>query len=247
MQRITPFEIGKYYHVYNRGIERRKIYLEPLDYSRFMLLLYLCNTTENIQLNQLFRDIKRKKEKTKSKITESDVLKLYELPKKDLLVSICAHSLMPNHFHLILQEIREGGISTFMQKLLTAYSMYFNIKNKRSGSLFMKPFRSKYIKNEHYFMYLLGYLHLNQVKLIDPKWKENGITDLSKIKDFLSKYKYSSIHDYLAGFKNSRPEFAIIDTKSIPDYFSSSHEFEDFLDSWLTYSSEYADEDFFDK
>ncbi|MFA5771070.1 MAG: transposase [Patescibacteria group bacterium] len=247
MQRLTPFEVGQYYHVYNRGIERREIYLEPLDYSRFMLLLYLCNTTENIQLNQLYRDIKRKKEKTKSPITKDDFIKLYELPKKDNLVSICAHSIMPNHFHLILQEVKEGNISTFMQKLLTAYSMHFNKKYKRSGSLFMKPFRSKYIKNEHYFMYLLGYLHLNQVKLIDPKWKENGIADLNKTKDFLLKYKYSSIYDYLAGFKNSRPEFAIIDTKSIPDYFANSRDFEDFLDYWLTYSNDYANEDFFDK
>ncbi|KKQ34306.1 MAG: Transposase [Candidatus Nomurabacteria bacterium GW2011_GWB1_37_5] len=245
MLRKVPLELGEYYHVYNRGIERRTIYLSHLDHSRFMLLLYLCNTTENIQLNQILNRIKRNKEKDGNKIDQNDILELYNIPKKDELVSICSYCLMPNHFHIILKEIKEGGISSFMQKLLTSYSMYFNIKNTRSGSLFMKPFRSKHINDDNYFRYLLGYIHLNPVKLIDPKWRNDRLTDVNKIHDYLSNYKYSSLYEFSKN-GNSRPESVIINKKSLPNYFKNDLEFNDFINYWLEYSRKYKKEAFFD-
>ena len=247
MQRITPFEQDEYYHVYSRGVERRNIFRDDLDRSRFLLLMYLCNTSENIQFSKLSLEIRREKERNKSKPSKDDFLKLYERPKKDQIVSVIAYCLMPNHFHIVLKENTEGGISVFMQKLLTAYSMHFNKKYKRSGSLFVNPFKAKHIDTDNYFSYLVGYIHLNPVKIIDPTWKDKGLADLKKAKEFLLKYTHSSLNDYLSNFSKNRPEYLILDKKSIPNYLTGAKEVEDFLDHWLTYSSDYKDDEFFDR
>src|SRR3989338_5483185 len=99
---------------------------------------------------------------------------------------------MPNHFHLLLKEIEMGGISQFMGKLSTAYSMYFNKKYERTGSLFEGRFKSSRIANDNYLHYLFAYIHLNPIKLIEPMWKEKGINDFARAKEFLGRYNYSS-------------------------------------------------------
>ena len=83
---------------------------------------------------------------------------------------------------MILKEEKEGGVTDFMQRLLTSYSMSFNKKYKRSGPLLMRPFKSKHINDDKYFDCLFGYVHLNPVKLIDSKWKERGLKDLKETK-----------------------------------------------------------------
>ncbi len=122
-----------------------------------------------------------------------------------------------------------------MKKLSTAYSMYFNNKYDRSGALFEGRFKAKHVDNDNYLKYLLSYIHLNPVKLIDLKWKENGITDKIKAKDFLNEYKYSSYMDYV-GIK--RKEKAILNISSLPEYFETHKEFEGFVDEWLTFNEE---------
>ena len=133
---------------------------------------------------------------------------------------------MPNHFHILIHEKTEGGISTFIQKLSTAYSMYFNKKYERSGSLFQGKFKTKYIDNEPYFNWLFSYIHLNPIKISDPKWKENGITNLEKTKSFLSSYQYSSHVDY---FIKKRPESAILNKDVFPDYFRQLNDVDDLV------------------
>ncbi len=226
MQRKTPLILGEYYHIYSRGVDKKEIYLDDSDYFRFMLLLYLCNSTKNIHLSKIFRDLKGQRDKSQgASLTRNKLLELFEIPTKDRLVSICAYCLMPNHFHLVIKEIREGGITTFMKKLQTAYSMHFNKKYKRSGALLSRPFRSKHINEENYFQYIFSYIHLNPVKIIDSKWKENGIKDLVKTKKYLNEYKYSSYMDFL---KKERPEKKILSIEDIPDYFDELDELMEF-------------------
>jgi len=172
-------------------------------------------------------------------LTRQELLKLFEMPLKNRLVSVCIWCLMPNHFHLILKETREGGITQFMQKLMTAYSMHFNKKYERSGPLFTTPFRSKHIKDDKYFQCLFGYVHLNPVKIIDSKWKEKGIKDIKKAKDFLRKYKYSSYLDFLG---QDRPEKNILSLEDVPDYFSGVGGFKNFVGFWTENALLYADE-----
>ncbi len=124
------------------------------------------------------------------------------------LVAIGAYCLMPNHFHLLLQEITENGISRFMQKVGTAYAMYFNIKNDRVGGLFVKPFRSKFIGDDRYVRRVAQYIHLNPAELYEPEWKSGQAHDIRTLQNKMLAYRYSSLPDY---FGVERAESRILD------------------------------------
>ena len=91
---------------------------------------------------------------------------------------------MPNHFHILVKEKIENGISKFMGKLTTGYSMYFNKRYDRTGSLFQGVFKSVHADSDEYLKYLFAYIHLNPIKLINPEWKENGIKDKNRANAF---------------------------------------------------------------
>src|SRR3989344_907844 len=155
MSRNFNISIGEFYHIYNRGVDKRNVFEKPNDYNRFLFLLYLCNSFEHVDLQKLFRQKK----------TFSEIFSL-EIDKK--LTTIGAYCLMPNHYHLLLRETSKNGISKFMQKLSTAYSMYFNIKRQRTGALFQGRYKARHIDNDNYLKYLFAYIHLNPIKIIAP-------------------------------------------------------------------------------
>ncbi len=192
--RTTPFALDEWYHCYNRGVEKRKVFLVSNDYRCFMQLLYLSNSDVSVHRSNLH---------TKSNS------EIYSIKRGKPLVAIGAYSLMPNHFHLQLKEITEGGISAFMQKLSTAYTMYFNIKNKHSGGLFVKPFRSKHLDNDEYLNYLTQYIHLNATELFEPDWKEGKVRNMKALEQKLEQYPYSSFIDYTSSL--ARSERSILD------------------------------------
>jgi putative transposase len=134
-----------------------------------------------------------------------------------------------------VKEITEGGITQFMEKLGTAYSMYFNKRGKRTGFLFEGNFKAEHVDRDEYLKYLYAYIHLNPVKLIEPEWKEEGIHDLAKAKKYLEGYRYSSYEDYAM---EKREESAILSPKEFPEYFEEVGEFKDFVDEWLLYKKE---------
>ena len=103
---------------------------------------------------------------------------------------------MPNHFHLLLREVADGGVTSFMRRLGTAYTMYFNIKRDRTGNLFMRPFRSKHIKDDRYFQQVINYLHCNPAELFEPRWKSGEVKDLKSLQGTLLAYSYSSFGVY---------------------------------------------------
>lgn len=215
MERKISFAIGEFYHIYNRGNNKSKIFLSRTDHQRFQYLLYLCNGAQPV----VFKDVQN--------------LPLSQVDVGEKLVSIGAYCLMPNHFHLLIREHKEGGITKFMEKLSTAYSMYFNKKNSRTGSLFESRFKAKHIDSDEYLKYLFAYIHLNPVKLIDSKWKEEGIADRSRAKQYLESYFYSSYLDYL---ENKRPEDVIVNKKAFPEYFTTAKDFEGLIDDWITFA-----------
>lgn len=151
MSRRLQFVVGEYYHVYNRGVEKRVIFNNEFDYQRFLLLLILVNDVKPVEIQQLVRD--------------------HSIPdliaqKRKPLVSIVSFSLMPNHYHLLLREITDKGISKFMHKVGTGYSLYFNLKNERNGGLFQGPYKAKHIGDDWYLKYLVEYIHLNPIREI---------------------------------------------------------------------------------
>src|SRR3989338_6125974 len=203
MYRKTPFAEGEYYHIYSRGVEKRKIFLNTKDYNRFVALLYIMNQDAPFRMDNFLRDNK------------NDLKNIFKEKREKTLVSILGYCPMPNHFHLILYEHTEGGITKFMGKFLTAYSMYFNTKYERSGPLFTHPFRSQHIENESQYMWIFSYLHLNPLSIIEKGWKENGIKNKKEAEEFLKKYQFSSYLDFLG---NNRIESAIVDFSFIPEY-----------------------------
>jgi len=219
MTRTFSFAPGEFYHLYNRGTEKRNIFMSRADRDRFLALLYLANQNEPADL----------------KLQGSTLLEIAEERAGAPLVEIVAYCLMPNHFHLLIRELEDGGISKFMQKLTTGYTMYFNKKNERSGALFQGRFKATHVDDDRYLRYLISYIHLNPVKLIEPKWKEAGIADKARAEKYLETYTQSSYLDYL---DKKRPEGIILAREALPEYFSSSADFKIFVTEWLTYKTE---------
>lgn len=211
--RNNSFVYGEYYHIYNRGNSKQIIFHDNQDYIRFIDLLFLCNTNKNLRLDRVYNGF-------------------INFEQENKIVYIGAYCLMPNHFHIIFTQTEDGSISKFMQKLTTAYVMYYNRKYKRTGSLFEGKFKSKYINNDIYFKYLFSYIHLNPVKLIQKDWKEKGIRNKHQALEFLNKYRYSSYLDYL---EVKRSENILIEKEFFPDYFPTKEKFQLDIFEWLSY------------
>lgn len=221
MRKIS-FSVGEYYHCYNRGTDKRKIFLTERDRMRFAVLLYVCNSQSPIHI---------------SNFESTPLLDLFDLSRGEPLVAVGAWALMPNHFHILLKEIREGGISLFMQKLAIGYTMYFNKKSERTGALLEATFKAEEIGKDNYLKYIFSYLHLNCIKLIDPKWKEKGLKDWKSSKKFLDSYIWSSYLDYVGA---NRPQSRILNRDAFPKYFQNPKEFDNEIKDWLTLTPDTA-------
>mgnify|MGYP001563194770 CR=1 FL=1 len=197
MSNRQPFGLDEWYHRYSRGVDKRAVFENKNDYGRFVQLLYLLNSDKPIHRSDLFKK------------------KHYEIlshKKGEPIVAIACYSLMKNHFHILIKEVSEGGISKFMRILGIAYAMYFNIKNDRVGNLFVKPFRSRHVDTDRYFKYVVQYIHLNIAETFEPKWKDGGIKDLNALEKNLLRYQYSSLPDYTG---ITRPENSILDKETV--------------------------------
>ncbi len=214
--RKVKFVSGEYYHVYNRGNSKQKIFHDEEDYLRFIALLYACNQKGYLKVGNL----------TKGQT-------LYDIERGKPIVSIGAYCLMPNHFHILITQTDKEDISNFMQKLSTAYSMYYNKKYKRTGSLFEGKFKSEHINKDRYFKYLFSYVHLNPVKLIEKDWKVVGIKNIKGVIDYLNNYQYSSYLDFMG---EKRIQNIILNRGSFPKYFSREKTFKNEIFEWLGYN-----------
>ncbi len=223
--RKFKFEKGKIYHVFNRGVEKRVIFKSDNDYWRFLQGLFLFNdekTTANL-LWQMERD--------RGKVTFR-VLKMFfarEKRNREPLVRIMADCLMPNHFHLLLEEIKEGGISRFMHKLGTGYAEYFNNKYNRVGALFQSRFKAAPVEEETYLEYLLVYINvINPGELVEPKLKEVGVNNVKEIMRFADDYSWSTHQEY-----TGKRESIIIEKGLLGEIFSNKWKYNQFVEDVL--------------
>jgi len=145
--RKDPLITEQYYHIYNRGVDKRDIFMSKNDLDRFILSIKEFNVSEPIRSIQF---------SLKSR-TELDRLKNEGKP----LVSIICYCFNPNHFHFIIKQEIDGGISEFFKRLLGGYTMYFNKTHNRTGSLFQGSFKSNMIKNDDYFLKIRPYVNIN--------------------------------------------------------------------------------------
>jgi putative transposase len=206
---------GEYFHIYNRGNDKKVIFKDKEDYERFVGLMYACNQKENFKSDNLGKD-----------------QGLFNVEKITKLVDIGVYCLMPNHFHILIIQIEDKGVAKFMQKITTAYVMYFNKKYKRTGSLFEGKFKAEHAGNDRYLKYLYSYIHLNPIKLINRKWREEGIKNKKEVLEYLNQYKYSSYLDYLG---ENRVQNKVLNINSFPDYFSTRNNFKKEIFEWLSF------------
>lgn len=166
MTRKVPLENEEIYHVYNRGVDKRAIFMNHSDVERFLRSMFIFNSQQPIgSLRQLAKNSGR---------TAVNV-------NKDPLVEIICYCLNPNHFHLVLRQVAQGGISEFMKRLSGGYTWYFNKKHNRSGSLFQGKFKSSFVGNNEYLLHVSVYVNLNfrvhnysgpTAELVRSSWNE---------------------------------------------------------------------------
>jgi REP element-mobilizing transposase RayT len=173
---------NQYYHIYNRGVDKRDIFMDKDDINRFIESINEFNQIDGIGSLANLR-------KSQSQI-ESKPL------SKEPLVLIVGYCLNPNHFHFILKQSVDGGIAKFMQKLQGGYTYYFNVKNFRSGSLFQGTFKSQIIDNENYFNKLIGYVNKNYQVHNIPKDKEDLV--------FAGDYEYENNFKIISKIEGER-------------------------------------------
>lgn len=207
------------YHVLNRGVDKRQIFIDKQDHFRFIHNLYEFNGQERTELNYYkFRDYGANG-------------KIAEVKKKDRkpLADILAFCLMPNHYHLLLSPKKEGGVPQFMQKVGMGYSKYFNQKYERKGTLFQGRYKHILVSDNTHFLHLPFYIHLNPLDLMYPEWRENKMSDPKKALEFLKSYRWSSHLDYL-GIKNFP---SVLNMKHLREVFGNSKDYGNLVESYL--------------
>lgn len=210
----------EFIHVLNRGVDKRKIFLDKQDHLRFIHDLFEFNDQDSADTaSYAFR----------RKTPISDVGRPKIRKQRKLLVDIVAFCLMPNHYHLLITPKIENGVAFFMKKLNGGYSKYFNTRYERSGALFQGKYKRIIIENEAHFIHLPYYIHFNPLDLIAPEWRKGTLQDSKKAIEFLEAYRWSSHLDYLG--KNNFP--SITNRELLLGFFGGQKNYEASMKKWL--------------
>lgn len=180
--RKTPLVRGNFYHIYNRGVAKLPIFTDTQEYERAQeLIRYYRFAKVPLKYSEFIKLAKSQQEKILKELTV----------KAEVLVRIHTFTFMPNHFHFILEQMADAGISKFISDFSNSYTRYVNIKQDRSGSLFQGPFKARLIQTEEDLLNLSRYQHLNL------------FTDgLVNSVESLANYRFSSLQDYIADKKH---------------------------------------------
>lgn len=208
MNRQVPLVTGEVYHVYNRGAHKQKIFTRHADYARFQLLMYVSNTKSPVHLSNL-----------STKYQGPTLIDIYNdivLDDKERNVDVLGYTLMPNHFHMILRQKVDNGITRFLKKVSTGYAMYFNKRYEHSGTLFQGRFKSSHVNSPEYLRWLFAYVYLN------PFVDKNEDTEIRRkvTKEVISAYAYGSVSDV---YGKVRPERRIVSLEVVADEYAEEH------------------------
>lgn len=200
--RILPLVNGQVYHIFNRGIDRRPTFTDKKEYQRAVeCIRYYRIDHPPVKLSKFLRIEGSKRDEM-----------LQKLGTMDVLVQILCYCLMPNHFHLLVRQIKDKGISKYMSNYQNSYTRYFNTKNKRDGSLFLDQFKAVRIESDDQLVHVSRYIHLNPY---------TGYV----VKSFigLEKYSWSSLTDY----QHNSPTF--IEKRWLREFFPTPGKYKRFL------------------
>lgn len=208
-RRKTILATNEIYHVYNRGVEKRPIFLIKRDYVRFIETTNYYRFANCPMRFSYFKLLSPEEKDSIIKSLEKDSKKL---------VDIFAFCLMPNHMHFLLKQLVDMGVSNFMAKLTNAFSHYFNTRHDRIGHLFQGNFGAVRIESDEQFIHVSRYIHLNPVS-----------SYLIEIKN-LPNYEYSSYPEYVNG------TIGFTNTKEILSYFKNKGEYTKFVEDQADYA-----------
>lgn len=201
--RKSPLVTGEYYHLFNRGINKMPVFIYKRDYQRFI---------KSANYYQFAGP------KPKFSVYCKGSLQKFNLDNK--IIEVISYSLMPNHFHFLVKQIRDGGISEFIRNLLDSYTKYFDLKHNWFGPIFQGVFRSVLIKSDSQLLHISRYIHLNPL-----------ISGLVKNTD---NYIWSSYPEYL----ESSQIPAICSKDVILKQFKSIKNYQDFVKDHEEYARE---------
>lgn len=213
----------EFYHIILRGVGDSLIFKDVNDYYRGIFSIYEFNTSKLVEIRK--RREERKREKASGGPTPAD--------ERDLLVEVLAFCFMPNHVHLLLKQLKDNGISQFMQKVGTGYAVYFNKKYNRKGHLFNK-FKAVPIKSDDQLKNVFTYIHCNPISLIEPNFKEAGIKSAKETIKFLEGYKWSSYRDYV-GMKNFS---SVTERKILSEIMGNERGCKEAIEHWVNHKEE---------
>lgn len=209
--RVTPLVNGEYYHIFNRGVARMPTYSKKKDYERFITCLdFYRHNNLPCKLSRLLQLPKEMQEEIHTTFEK----------EHNHGVTLISYSLMPNHFHLLLRQETDKGISTFMTHVINSYTRYFNTKYNRVGPVYQGVFKAVRIETDEQLLHVSRYIHLNPlVSLI--------VTE----KEFLT-YRWSSLQAYL------QKDFSLVDSTPVLDHFSSAQDYLQFVLDQADYGKE---------
>jgi REP element-mobilizing transposase RayT len=199
--RSINFVTGEYYHIYNRGVDKRNIFLDQEDIMRFFRSMQEFNVEKSI--GSIYETVRKRRFR-------------HQVAKYDQeLVKFVCYCLNPNHYHFLVEQVVDGGISKFMKKLGGGYSCYFNEKHKRSGTLFQGPFKAIHVSSDEYLLHLSAYINLNN--------------KVHRFSDLVAKLTKSSWEEYINEEKNE----IFCNQSIILNYFESIEKYKTFALSSL--------------
>lgn len=198
--RITPLVNGEYYHIFNRGSEKRDIFIQTRDHKRFLQTFYYYQ----------FMGPKP----SFSKYSKSDLNSFKPAPEKKLVKVLC-YCLMSNHFHFLVKQLKNNGVSIFLSQISNSYTKYFNTKYTRVGALLQGAFKAVRIETDEQLIHVSRYIHINPV-----------VSGLVKKPE---EYKWSSYLEYIT----QNPFFCSID--EVISLFSCSQEYQKFVEAQIDY------------
>jgi len=161
--RKHPLVTSQYYHIFNRGVDKRDIFMSKKDMNRFILSIK--------QFNKIY-PVGSIRDNLRDKLSSSY---LKRKGKENPLVSIVCYCFNPNHFHFILKQETDGGISEFLKRLMGGYTKYFNLSHKRNGALFQGRFKSRLVNDDQYFLKIFPYVNINNLIHDIPEEKSHLI------------------------------------------------------------------------
>jgi len=226
------FVNSEIYHTFNRGVEKRNIFQGVVDYFRFIFCLYECNDKDFV----IMRDRIGERKERKRRKSIGDTYGNFPNKKREPLVEILVFCLMPNHYHLVLRQLTDNGISLFMKKLGDSYVGYFNRKHNRRGmgSLFQDSFKAVHIKTTDQLINLICYIFTNPIEIIEKSWKIKGAGNPQRVIKYLESYRWFSYLDCIG--KSNFP--SVTDREFLFKIFDGPDNIKKFVESWILYKAE---------